>query len=90
MFEGIALDPMPAWIDRPGREALVAAMTREGALVVGAVASAGVRVSEPIERWSSRAVASIRAVELGDRVLVAWLEEGDEVAVLRAAFVNPP
>ncbi len=92
VLEGIALDPRPAWIERPGRDALVAAMTHEGALVVGAVASAsaGLRSSRPIERWSSRAVASIRALELGDRVLVAWLEEGDDVAVLRAAFVDPP
>ncbi len=89
-LEGIALDPRPAWIERPGRDPLVAATTRDGVLVVGAVASAGLRAASPIERWSSRAIASIRAIELGDRVLVAWLEEGDDVAVLRAVLVDSP
>jgi hypothetical protein len=47
-------------------------------------------MAAPIERWSSRSIASIRAIELGDRVLVAWLEEGDDVAVLRAVLVESP
>lgn len=87
--------PRPSWVSREGKPAILATPGQDPfspnilVYTIDPQTGASTRVQE-INRFSSRLIKSVRALVLGDKLFVAWLETDAETGAIRMAILPEP
>ena len=87
--------PRPAWTTRAGKTSILVTPGQDAfnpnILVYTVDPQTGAsNIVHEIKRFSSRLVEAVRAVVVGDKLFVAWLETDAETGAIRMAILPEP